>query len=354
MKILYLIYLKIILSEHEVTHGSAVLKSNKLYVYEPADYSINDSTVTVYDLKDGPISQITNSTYKVTNVPNSYMPKFLKFPQGFSNDKSDQTWLIGGQSIYKKYDQSIYDNMWTGQFVNSTNLNFDNSFIKKPDFDNFPIGGYSQDIVNINNNPVMYIIGGFFYSPDKETNIFTSSMFKYDFTSNSWSDLSESSNSILPPIADHQTVIVDNFLLVTNGLSPNLTTTQYPQTAPYNSNAASLNYYDKAYKFDLLNQKWSLITIKTNLDESIYRKGHVMSHMHGASLNVYKGSLYAYTLIYNLKTFIHEPRLAVLDYNSWEWRWYSVDTDIGADYILQLAFHQSMIIKDQLLLIHGK
>ncbi|KXN64601.1 hypothetical protein CONCODRAFT_14234 [Conidiobolus coronatus NRRL 28638] len=243
--------------------------------------------------------------------------------------------------------------MWTGQFLNNSDIKFDGGFIKKPDFENFPKGGFSQDIVVINDKPVMYIIGGFIYSQEKKYNIITSSVFRYDFSSNSWSDLSESSNSILPPIADHQTVVVDNFILVTNGLSPNLTTTKYPQTAPYNSSTSIFNYYDKAFKFDILSQKWSSITIKTNTDSSIYRRGHIMSHMHGASLNLYKGSLVAYTLLFNLKTNIHDPHLGILNYYNWEWSWYRVNTDTGIDNNLQLAFHQSIIIKDQLLLIHG-
>ncbi|KXN66263.1 hypothetical protein CONCODRAFT_11931 [Conidiobolus coronatus NRRL 28638] len=337
----------------EIAHGSSILKSNKLYVYESIDYNVKESSVTIYDLKDGPISQIINTTYRIYNVPKAYTPKLLNLPQGLPDERSDQIWLLGGQNINESYNQSIYNTMWAGQFTESSNIKFDSNFIKKPNFDSFPIGGYSQDIVNINNKPVMYIIGGFISSPDKKTNILTSKVFKYEFNSNSWSDLSESSNSILPPISDHQTVVVDNFLLVTNGLSPNITTKKYPQTAPYNSSTSILNYYNKAYKFDLLSESWSPVSIRTNLDENLYSNGHYMSHMHGASLKLYKGSLVAYTVLYNLKTNNHEPYLALLDYNNWEWHWTHVNTDTGIDNTLQLSFHQSIVINDQLLLIHG-
>jgi hypothetical protein len=352
----FCIYLKLVYTYHVATsHASSLLKSNKLYIYEPIEFDKQNATVTVYNLKDGPISQLESKTITMKDTPKSDTPQFLNLPRVLESEISNQIWMIGGQNIlYKREEDSMDDSVWFGQFVNTPDIQYDTSFIEKPEFEHFPVGGFSQDIVYINNNPTLYIIGGFYYSPDKETKILTSGVFTYDFSSNNWHDLSESASSILPPIADHKSVVVDNFILVTGGLSSSFTNTQYPRNSVYNNTSAVINYFDKAYKYDLLSQKWSQVTIKTNLNESLYKSGNTMSHMQGASLNLYKGSLVTYTLLFNLNTESFDPRLGVLDYNNWEWNWYEVKTESGGENNLKLGFCQAHVIKDQLILVHGK
>ncbi|KXN65821.1 hypothetical protein CONCODRAFT_12485 [Conidiobolus coronatus NRRL 28638] len=256
--------------------------------------------------------------------------------------------MMEGYYIYNVADSKSDNSKWTAQLVNDNQLNFGSGIIKSPTYTNFPKGGFTQNIVNINGKPVMYVIGGYTFSKQLNSTIITSCVFKYDFSSSSWSDLSEGSKSVLPPIAAHRTVQVNNALYIINGASPNVTYTYYPQVysaiKPIKDNAIN-----KMYKFDLLTEKWTPISIKTNLDSSKY--GDVI--MSGASYDSYNGNIISYGEVEIQESALGEPHCGTLDLTSFEWRWNQVKTDSGLDNSLNLYNHKTLIIRDQLLLFGG-
>ncbi|KXN65933.1 hypothetical protein CONCODRAFT_12357 [Conidiobolus coronatus NRRL 28638] len=194
----------------------------------------------------------------------------------------------------------------------------------------------------------MYIIGGYAYSDQLNSTILTSCVFKYNFKSNIWSDLSESSKSTLPPIAIHRTVQVNDTLFILNGYSPDSTDTKYPQT--YNSNdPIKENTINKMYKFDLLTEKWSVVNLKTNLDSAKYGDGS----MRGASYNYYNGNIISYGALKYLDSKSREPYFGTLDLVTMEWHQNQIDTDTGLSNTLRLSFHQTLIIGDQLILFQS-
>jgi hypothetical protein len=324
---------------------SGIFKSDKYYIYYPVIDGSNIGIVNIYTLKDGPISQIKMNEVNITNAPAGYMPQFLNFAQDTQNSVSNEILLLEGYAQESVTNRKPDESKWMAQFVNDNQLNFGSSFIKTPNYTYFPKGGYTQNIVNVNNKTVMYIIGGYTFSNELKDVILTSYVFRYDFNSNSWSDLSESSKSILPPIAVHRSVQVNNSLLIFNGYSSNITDRKYAQT--YNSeDPTEDNSINKMYKFDLLTEKWTVINLKTNLDSATYGNGSML----GASYDYYNGNIVSYGAIDNLNTNDTDPYFGTLDLATLEWHWNHISTGSGLDNSLKLMFHKTLLIRDQLVL----
>ncbi|KXN65930.1 hypothetical protein CONCODRAFT_12354 [Conidiobolus coronatus NRRL 28638] len=328
---------------------SGIYNNGKYYVFSPATSDREIAKINIYTLKDGPISQINNTVINITNTPSGYTPRFMNFTINYLDGLSSSIWMLESFVASEVKDNKLDDYRWTAHLVNDKMFNFDSNFIKLPSYTNFPKGGFSNIIVNVNSDPVMYIVGGYTFSSELNSRILTSCVFKYDFIMSSWSDLSEGSKSILPPIANHRSLLVNNALHILNGVSPNVTDTNYPQT--YDSKKSiKLNAINKMYRFDLMTEKWTAIPIKTNLDAYIYGDGI----MYGASYDQYNGNIISYGFVQSIhKNDSSEPKLGTLDLTNMEWRWNQIKTETGLDNTLSLSYHKTLVVKDQLLIFNG-
>jgi hypothetical protein len=339
-----LFYLELFLcaTEKYSRHSSSIVRNNKLYIYEAISSTGNSSSITIYNLEDGPISEIKSKEVIFYPGP-KFTPQFLNMP----NATDDDLWLIEGQEERSINSNELNSDMFTSQFIDDSQFKFNSNLIPLPKFSNFPKGGYSQVVVNENDAQVLYIIGGFIYDTDIKNQLLTNYFFKFDFKTNIWTDLSSLTKSILPPIANHQTIVVNNeYLLVANGISSK--DIELNSIATYDENTIN-NFAEKLYKFDLEELKWSIVHTKTNLNKGDYEGGNV----YGASLDYYNGKIVSYAALHNTKLNQKEPRIALLDLKTWEWEWITVKLDVGIDNSLILFFHQTLMIKDQLVLIHG-
>ncbi|KXN66261.1 hypothetical protein CONCODRAFT_11929, partial [Conidiobolus coronatus NRRL 28638] len=315
-----LLYINIALCSSGIERGytSTIIRNNKLYIYEPVSSTGDDSSITIYNLQDGPISEIKHNEV-IFNVGQNYTPQFINLP----NDKDTDLWLIGGQTEDNIKTNELTPNTWTSQFINDNQFKFNSTIIPQPNFPNFPKGGYSQVVVNVNNSAVLYVIGGFIYNPKIKLQQLTNYFFKFDFNQNSWEDLSNLTRSVLPAIVNHQTISInDKYLIVANGLSQN--GTKIGPLAPAD-NTTFFNLADKVYKFDLVNLKWSAISTKPKLNMDDYDLGMI----YGASLDYYEGKILSYASLYNINLKDYEPRIAMLDLNTWEWEWISLKSETG-------------------------
>ncbi|KXN65820.1 hypothetical protein CONCODRAFT_12484, partial [Conidiobolus coronatus NRRL 28638] len=283
----------------------------------------------------------------ISKVDENYTPQFLHIPQDFPNERSDQIWMLGGRKEYYIKSNEFDSKHWSGQLVDDKELKFDSSFIKAPDFPNFPKGGYSQTIVNYNNTFTLYIIGGYIYSEKYKDQVMTNYVFSYDFNTNHWSDLSDDSKKVLPPIATHRAVFVDNFILVGIGLSPGyLDFSQTSKPKDYiNSNAI-----EKLYKFDLKTKTWELKMPNINLDKEVFDVGFAL----GASLDLYKNKIISYGSFKNFQQEGEIIQLGTLDYSTpqWDWKWDKV-TNNNQKNNLNVKYHQTVIFNNQMLIING-
>jgi hypothetical protein len=347
------IFIEFILGDtgYSVPLTSAIYKNGKMYIYEPVNGAVFVNKLYVYALKDGKTSDIKPDIVNITNTIDDYNPQFLNLPPGLPNGRSDQLWMMG--ALYEDYIQNKdhLENIWTGQILNDNQLKFDSSFIRRPDFKNFPTSAFSITTVNNNNNPVLYVIGGLIYSEDIKSALITNYIFKYEFKTDTWSDLSDSTKSVLQPVAYHKVIQVDSSLILVGGATQYYATNgNFTHTVP-SDNSTLLSISD-IYKFDLSTEKWSLVNVKLNFNEEPYEK----LFSKGLSLDIYDGKLLSYMTVVDSSNEINDPKLATLDYkaNSWEWTWIDVKSDTGIDNSLKLYDHHTLIINDQLILFHGK
>ncbi|KXN67064.1 hypothetical protein CONCODRAFT_10958 [Conidiobolus coronatus NRRL 28638] len=321
-----------------------------MYIYESADESVEGSALYVYNMKDGPISDIKPSIVNITNSGPEYTPLFLDLPQNLPKGKSGQLWMMGAVHELAMEEGLLDKEHWTGQIVNDNELRFDSSLIPMHNFRNFPQSAFTATTVNNNNNYELHIIGGLIHSIEKKEGIITNYHFRYDFNSGKWDNLSDKSKSKLQPVAYHRVVQADNSLILLGGLSQNYTKNgNFTETVP--SNNATYVRISDVYKFDLTSETWTLVNAKLNLDSELYERGLA----DGLSLNVYNGKLLSYMALKNYQTVDYSPKLGALDFRAkdWEWTWIDVKNDGGTDNSLALVDHQSLVINDQLILFHG-
>jgi hypothetical protein len=347
---LFILYYSIatIATEFDIGYASAIKKDGKLYVYDTYDETLATPAITVYQLKDGPIKQLKNSTIKISNIDENYTPQFLHIPQGLPDGRSDQIWMLGGRKVDFIKSNEFDSKHWAGQLVDGKELKFDSSFIKVPDFPNFPKGGYSQTIVNYNNTFELYIIGGYIYSKKYKDQVMTNYVFKYDFNTDTWSEKSENSKKVLPPIATHRAVFVNDFILVGIGISPgylNFDQTSKPK------DYINANAIEKLYKLDLRTQTWELKMPNINLDRAVFDVGFSV----GASLDLYKNKIITYGSFNNFQQEGEILQLGTLDYSTpqWDWKWDKV-TNNNQKNNLNVKYHQTVIFNNQMLIINGK
>ncbi|KXN64545.1 hypothetical protein CONCODRAFT_14322, partial [Conidiobolus coronatus NRRL 28638] len=323
--------------------------NNKLYVYEPYDIELKWSGLTIYNLKDGLISDIQTQLVNFTNSNPVYTPQFLQLPQGLPNGRSNETWMVGGISEAELKNNNLSKENWSCEILNDSELRFYDDFIPMPPFKNFPKSGFSQTIVNSNSGPELYIIGGLIYSKELDTQLITNYFYKYEFNTGKWTDLNKYTISILQPRAFHKVIEVDNSLLLFGGIqNDEAINGSFQHTVPINNQTGHSNIAT-ILKFDLSSQKWSTVSAKLNKDSNIYNTGKKTESVH----DIYNGKIISYISLYNNVKNMYELQIGVLDYNTWEWKWHSVKNEAGTDNSLLLAYHNAIIINNQLILIHG-
>jgi hypothetical protein len=337
-------------SFNEVGYTTSIYSNNKLYVYEPNDIELKWSGLTIYDLKDGPMSEIKPQLVNITNSNPIYTPQFLQFPDSLANWRSHEIWMTGGISVPKLEDNTISKENWSCEIINDSELKFHDDFIPMPPFENFPNSGFSQTIVNGDNGLELYIIGGLVYSKELDKELITNYFYKYEFNTGKWVDLNKATESILQPRAFHKVIKVDNSLLLIGGIQNNKNLKKkFEHTVPVNdeTDESDINII---FKFDLIEQKWSIVEAKLNKDPSVYKSVKAT----GAAYELYRGKIISYVILYNYVENKYEPQIGILDYNNWEWQWHDVKTEIGIGNSLLLSYYQTLIISNQLILIHGK
>jgi hypothetical protein len=333
-----------------IDYTTTIYKNNKLYVYQQNDIELKRPGLTIYNLRDGPVSDIQTQLVNFTNSNPVYAPQFLQLPQFLPNERSQETWMIGGIVSDKLKNNNLTKDNWSCEIINDSELKFHDDFIPMPQFDNFPKSGFSQTIVNGNNDPELYIIGGLVYSKELDTPLITNYFYKYEFSTRKWRDLSETTKSILPPRAFHKVIEVNSSLLLFDGIQNIETIKENFEHTILADDSIDSGGIGTIFKFDLIEQKWSKLNTKLNRDLSIYRNGTAAR----SSFDVYNGKVISYSAFFDNNTGMYEPQIGILDYKTLEWEWHNVKTESGIDNNLALSYYQALIINRQLILIHGK
>ncbi|KXN67062.1 hypothetical protein CONCODRAFT_10956 [Conidiobolus coronatus NRRL 28638] len=304
--------------------SSSLYKNGKMYIYDSTDVKYDEPFLYVYTLKDGPISDIKPNIVSITNLKPAYAPKFLNLPPRLSNGRSDQLWMMRAIAETELNKHDVEQDPWTVQIVNDNEFRPDSSFIPKPDYKKFP-------------------------ERKKET-LITNCQFKYEFKTDTWSDISHRTKSKLPPIAYHRVVQAENSLIIVGGNRlKNIKNNNFNDTvSTEDTDRSSLA---DIYKFDLSTEEWSLEKAKLNLNETLYKGGKA----DGLSLDIYNEKLITYASLMNAETEMYNPMIGTLDYKAkeWEWTWIEVKNAGGTDNNLNLMFHHTLVINDQLLMFHG-
>ncbi|KXN65716.1 hypothetical protein CONCODRAFT_12620 [Conidiobolus coronatus NRRL 28638] len=197
---------------------STTIKGSKLYsIYE--DNNDNYIKVISYELKDGLTSDVFSrgESYRLNKIVRGFKLKFFDVPENL-NGEHDKLWLKAYQTAYDAEISNSNSN-WMGYIcLSDMVLNPNNSLIKFPTTDKFPLLGYTANMITNEYGSALYITGGAIYSKNKDALISSNSFFKYNYTTLEWTDMTSNYSSNLDPIYDHKSAIVDNRYLVLLGV----------------------------------------------------------------------------------------------------------------------------------------
>ncbi|KXN69987.1 hypothetical protein CONCODRAFT_71043 [Conidiobolus coronatus NRRL 28638] len=317
--------------EFEWSYSTSLLKNDKLYVFDYNCDPFSKSIVTTYSLHDGSLEKITSNgtvfqVFQVPPIDPSYTPKFINAPN------TDDLWMLGGKNYSQLTNIKFFKEQWT-----NTGL------FEFPKFNNFPLNSYTSTIVN---NTQLYIIGGFIYPEKFNQPVLSNQIFKYDLSRKKWDDLSYLTKGQLPPIAGHKAVMIDDRnLLIMGGLSP-----AFDDFEP-SSNNTKLNSLEKIWQLDTSTLQFKPIHTKFTVNS----RENIACERLGFSTNSKDKKVYIFGGIYYKDgEYKSEDQVGVLDYDTSTWDWKKFDNPSNIQFNHKIINHDSIIIGDQLLIIHGK
>jgi hypothetical protein len=329
--------------EFEWSYSTSILKNNTLHVFDYNSDPHDKSTMTAYSLHDGSLKNITSTgtVFQVFPLEPSYTPKFINVPN--TND----LWMLGGKNYTQITSEELLEEQWTTKLIVKENrLDFTTDLFEVPKFI-FPFNSYTSTLVN---NTELYIIGGFIYSNDFKQRTLSNQIYKYDFNLKRWYSLTYIAKGKLPPIAGHKTVMIDSTkLLIMGGLSP-ASSDLYEPVDP-SSNKTKLNSLEIIWLLDTVSLELKPIHTKFTVNS----KESISCERLGFSANSKDKKVYIFGGTYFKDgEYRSEDQVGILDYNTSTWDWKKFENPYNIEFNHKLVNHDSMIIGDQLLIIHGK
>ncbi|KXN74846.1 hypothetical protein CONCODRAFT_1911, partial [Conidiobolus coronatus NRRL 28638] len=323
---------------------STRIKDNKLIViYQP--YELNYVKVKVFELKEGPIENVYNSskTFDFGRIDFRFILKFLDIPENFQEDKN-KVWLKFETLGYISPSASPFVN-WVG-YINLNDMSLENGsdFIEFPTDESFPVRGYTINTITNELGSALYIVGGYRYSKKYKTYLASNSFYKYNFTTKKWTDMAYTIDGKLKPLSEHRSVILYNKYLVLLGGG---------REVAYDTRLNRWDYeVDSLYNltiFDTITNNWKNLNIETDKFDS-----HATTiKFYGFSATAHKDKIYVlggYTSDNRSNASISNERLGIFDFKSKTWYWTPIFNKDSSNYINSQNNGDIQVLNDQLII----
>jgi hypothetical protein len=332
---------------------SSTIRYNKFYtIYQ--DNELGYIKCKVYELKEGPIIDIINSskTFGLGDAK-GFKLKFIDVSDSLQ-DSHNKLWVKSDlDDDIMVYGNSSYMN-WVGYIsLDDMSLKTDSSFIKFPTEENFPLNSYAVNKMTNESGSALYITGGYIYTKNNNSYPLSNSFYKYNFTSKAWTDMSYSINGKLKPLYNHKSEVFDNRYLVILGGRRRIF---------YDS---KLDAYDSEYPefeynslynltiFDTLTNSWENVNIKADVfdtDTTSLQFDRFFSTFYEDKIFVFGG------LTSNNRSNLsyQNGHLGILDLKSKNWAWSQIQNEYGNSYQPIAAVGDILAFNDQLIIYSGK
>jgi hypothetical protein len=336
---------------------TSVYTNNFLYVYDKYRDDHDASGIAKYTLKYGPIKDLKIEYFNLGHNFLNYSSYFISIPDDFKNKipLGDKPWVFSsGNSVFNTKDTKNYPD---GDFYivddGSRNLEpLDSVELAKSS--NMTQSALSVTGVKEGDTYSIYLFGGIANNGKHQDIVVTNTFLKYDATANKWTDLSYIAEEVFPT-AFHKAVNVDDkYIYLLGGIHTEEPMNQTSYDFNYNGFEVIIRYNIEKKIFEPISTSISGSALPLNISSGRY----------GFSAAYYKGKIYVYGGIqaefsqkYNLTSPTKETPtgyLEILDTETHIWEWYQPKEPNGENSNRKLAFHDSIIWNNQLLLTHGK
>jgi hypothetical protein len=320
---LFFILLSIVTSL-DFSIDSTTIKGSKLYsIYE--DYNDNNIKVISYELKNGITSDVFSKgeSYRLNKIVRGFKLKFFDVPQSL-NGEHEKLWLKADKTVQGaeiSNSNSNSNSNWMGYIcLSDMALNPDNSLIKFPTTNKFPLLGYTTNTITNEYGSALYTTGGAIYSKNDDDLISSNSFYKYNYTTLEWNDMTSKYIGSLDPIYDHKSVVMDNRYLVLLGGNVSRDQSKNSNLTVSNLSLFKANSIYKLWVFDTLTNIWENVTLNPSIYDSNASK---------LNLSIFSATSYNNT-IYVLASDLREEGstdtekdqyLGTLDFKSKVWSW---------------------------------
>ncbi|KXN67330.1 hypothetical protein CONCODRAFT_19696 [Conidiobolus coronatus NRRL 28638] len=336
-----------------VSFVSTTIRENKLYAISKND-SDSSFQVTAYELKDGLIKDIfsNGNSHSLTKLGRGFELKFFDIPDTLQEYRN-KLWLKADQIEYEPEIDNAKSNFMG--YINLSDMTFypDSNFVKFPTKENFPLFGYTMNTISNEQGSFLYTTGGVIYSKSKNAYISSNSIFKYNFNTREWKDLSSDVKGKLKPVYSHSNVVMDSRYLLLIGGKVAKDQTKDSTLSIKENDLFKVNSIYNLTKFDTVTNNLESITVKSSMFDSSVPSLQLTDF----SANFYNRKVYALggMAISNEKqTPERNSKIGTLGFNDNQWSWSPINDEAGNIYNSPVEAKSSMLFNDQIILTSGK
>jgi hypothetical protein len=332
---------------------STAIRENKLYAISKNDWD-SSFQVKVYELKEGSIEYIFGSgtSHSLTKLGRGFELKFFDVPSTIQ-EYHNKLWLKSVQTDYGTEIDNSNSNFMGYINLSDMTFNADTSFVKFPTTENFPLFGYTMNTITNEHGSALYTTGGVIYLKSKNEYMSSNSVFKYNFNTKEWKDLSPDVKGKLNPLYSHTNVVMDNrYLLLIGG-----------KVAKDHTKDSSLNIKEKdLFKVNSVYNLTKFDTITNNLESiavnsDLFNSSVLSLQLTDFSAIFYNNQVYALggQVIGSQKQIIeYSSKLGTLSFRENRWSWSPISDDAGNNYNSPIEAESSILFNDQIILTSGK
>jgi hypothetical protein len=343
------------------SYTTSVYTNNYLYVYDKYRNDNKSPGITKYTLKDGPIKDLKAEYFNLYDGYSNISPVFINIPDDFKNKvpSGDRAWIFFSyNSTFNRenYNQD-YPNI-SFKIVNDEERDIDS--IDR--IDSVYSNSFTQSALGItgvreDGSYNIYLYGGIANNGKYKNTVVTNSFFKYDTLANKWIDLCNKTKADLTT-AFHKAVNVDDkYIYMLGGI---YVFSEYFEQ-PMVPNNYTMYYYNfqNIRRYNINKKRFEDVNTSTSGPLST----NIKAGRYGFSASYHQGKIYVYGGIESenapenkgamLEKEVVTNYLGIFDTESLVWEWYQPKEPNGENSNRKMAFHDSIIWNDQLLLTHG-
>jgi hypothetical protein len=342
-------------------YSTCVYTNDILYVYDTYRNDTKSSVISKYYLKDGPIADLKPEYFNLLDGTVGDSPVFINIPDDIRKGipQGDKAWmLLFNNGSYSRSGDVEYPPGGLRYINDKERATRSDTKLADPRSSNMTQSAYAVTGIREGDSYSVYVDGGIANKPGYKHTVITNGLQKYNFKTNKWTDISYKFVND-QTTAFHKAVNVDEKMIYYLGgvyvfsdyvelpvMETNYTMfyTSFESIRIYNINSQKWESVRTSISgsapFDLRSGRYGFSTAYSN--RKIYVYGGIISKNDPKG----KGALVEEEYI--------SDYLGILDIDSDHiWEWYQPKEPNGEKSSRKLAFHDSIIYNNQLILTHG-